>query len=72
MGSSPVFDSYLDWGEQNDPVVADVMIRVGLSLGNELLLGGEVSSTQSRSLTLITSNRSATKRAETPQASSLG
>jgi hypothetical protein len=35
--------SQIDWAEQNDPVVADVMIRVELNLGSEFLLGGEVS-----------------------------
>lgn len=41
--ASATLDSYVDWVEQNDPVVADVMIRVELSLGSELILGGEVS-----------------------------
>jgi hypothetical protein len=41
--ATATLDSYIDWAEQNDPVVADVMIRVELNLGSELLLGGEVS-----------------------------
>jgi hypothetical protein len=41
--ATATLDSYIDWVEQNDPVVADVMIRVELSLGSELILGGEVS-----------------------------
>jgi hypothetical protein len=36
-------DSYVDWVEQHDPLVADVMIRVELNLGSGLVLGGEVS-----------------------------
>ena len=41
--ATATLDSQIDWAEQNDPVVADVMIRVELNLGSELLLGGEVS-----------------------------
>ncbi len=41
--ATATLDSYIDWAEQNDPVVADVMIRIELNLGSELLLGGEVS-----------------------------